>query len=663
MKTLQIKDLVNYHFISRLEFAPSGAQAAFIVTGVNWDENGYKNFIHLVEAKTEKMRQLTYAGDSKSFFWLNDEEIVFSSLREKSDKEKTEKGEKLTVLNKINIHGGEAAAWLKIPLTVESVKVLSENKLVFTAIFKPGDPDFTGMDDAEKKAAYKTIEEEKAFEVIEEIPFWFNGKGFTSKKRNRLYIYDLTDKSISPITSENFDVTSFNAKNGKIVYIGQNFENKRELVSGVWLYDEKTQKTETLYGETDWRFGFADFHPDGILVKATQGKKTGLSENAALYILNKDGLKLLADPDESMGTFTNSDSRYGAGTSIKVAGNGDVFYTAAVHVKNALRRVNPNGTIETLYHDYDTICGFDVFEDKILTYGLGAVSLQELSVLEKGKLRRLTSFNSAFFADLKLSKPEYLEAKGERETIEGFVLKPVDFDANKKYPAVLNIHGGPKTAFGDTFYHEMHIYASKGWFVIFCNPWGSDGRGSEFADLRGLYGTVDFNDLMTFCDKALEVYPQIDKDKLAVTGGSYGGFMTNWIVGHTDRFKCAASLRGISNWISKFGTTDIGYFFNADQMASTPWSDNDKMWWHSPLKYADKCKTPTLILHSDEDLRCWLPEALQMFTALKYHGIDSRLCIFKGENHELSRSGKPKSRVRRLEELTGWFEKYFNATI
>jgi dipeptidyl aminopeptidase/acylaminoacyl peptidase len=134
--------------------------------------------------------------------------------------------------------------------------------------------------------------------------------------------------------------------------------------------------------------------------------------------------------------------------------------------------------------------------------------------------------------------------------------------------------------------------------------------------------------------------------------------MTNWIIGKTDRFKAAASQRSISNWVSMGYTTDIGYFFAPDQVGATPWTDQEKLWYHSPLKYADRVKTPTLFIHSDEDYRCWLPEALQMFTALKYHGVESRLCMFRGENHELSRSGRPKHRQRRLEEITNWFDRF-----
>ncbi|MCL1994294.1 MAG: S9 family peptidase [Spirochaetes bacterium] len=658
MKKLQIKDLVEYRFISKLEVAPKGRHAAFVVSQANWDENGYDHNIHLLDTSTEQTRQLTYTGDAKGFFWLNDSEIVFPALREKADKEKTQKGEKLTVFYKMNIHGGEAHVWLKVPQAVEAYKKLSENALVLSCVFKPGEPDFESLDEAGKKAAYQTIEEEKNYEVLDEIPFWSNGRGFTNKKRKRLYIYDTEKKQAVPITSESLDVEDFNAKDGKIVYTGHDFHDKRRQVSGIWLYDVAGQTTGTVLPETDWRVSFVNFCGDKIVAKATQGKKTGMSENPALYVAEKGEMKPLADPDENMGTYTNSDSRLGAGFTLKVADNGNIYYTATHHVQNVLRCVKPDGTVETLFQGFNSIDGFDLAGDKIICCSLAATTLHELHALEGGALRKLTGFNDKFVAEVTLTKPEYLEAKGERETIEGFVLKPVGFDPAKKYPAILNIHGGPKTAFGDTYFHEMHVWAAKGWFVVFCNPWGSDGRGSKFADLRGQYGTVDYNDLMTFADKALGTYPQIDKERFAVTGGSYGGFMTNWMICHTDRFKCAASQRSISNWISKFGTTDIGYYFNADQMASTPWSDPDKIWWHSPVKYADKCKTPTLFLHSDEDYRCWLPEALQMFTALKFHGVESRLCMFKGENHELSRSGKPKHRVRRIKEMVDWFDKY-----
>jgi dipeptidyl aminopeptidase/acylaminoacyl peptidase len=163
-------------------------------------------------------------------------------------------------------------------------------------------------------------------------------------------------------------------------------------------------------------------------------------------------------------------------------------------------------------------------------------------------------------------------------------------------------------------------------------------------------------------DVALEQLDFIDQDRMGVTGGSYGGFMTNWIIGHTHRFMAACAQRSISNWVSKSNTTDIGYFFNKDQQQSSAWENHDELWDHSPLKYADKCKTPTLFIHSEEDYRCWITEAYQMFTALKLHHVESRLVIVKGENHELSRSGKPSRRIRRLDEITKWFDHYLKAS-
>jgi len=317
------------------------------------------------------------------------------------------------------------------------------------------------------------------------------------------------------------------------------------------------------------------------------------------------------------------------------------------------------GNLEKLTEEKGSVDGFDVYDGKVIFVGFRSLKLQELYKLENKKEIQITHFNGWVNKERKLSTPERLTFQTkEGITIEGWVMKPVDFEEGKKYPAILNIHGGPKTVYGEIFFHEMQYWANEGYAVFFCNPRGSDGRGNDFADIRGKYGTIDYEDIMKFTDVVLEKYPFIDKERVGVTGGSYGGFMTNWIIGHTNRFKAAVSQRSISNWISKFCTTDIGYFFVEDQQAATPWSDVEKLWFHSPLKYADRVQTPTLFIHSEEDYRCWMAEGIQMFTALKYHGVESKLCLFKGENHELSRSGKPKHRIRRLKEITNWFNRF-----
>ena len=338
---------------------------------------------------------------------------------------------------------------------------------------------------------------------------------------------------------------------------------------------------------------------------------------------------------------------------------GFLYFTTTEGESSYLHRIDKTGSIERISTATGSVDSFSVKDGEILLIALRGLKLQELYELKDGQETQLTAFNDWVNEERKLSQPEALSfVTAPGVTCEGWVLKPVDFVEGQKYPAILNIHGGPKTVYGTVFFHEMQYWANQGYFVFFCNPRGSDGKGNEFADIRGQYGTIDYDDLMRFTDLVLETYPEIDAERVGVTGGSYGGFMTNWIIGHTNRFKAAASQRSISNWISMGYTTDIGYYFAPDQVAATPWTDHEKLWHHSPLKYADRVKTPTLFIHSEEDYRCWLPEGLQMFTALKYHGVESRLCMFRGENHELSRGGKPKHRIRRLKEITTWFDRF-----
>mgnify|MGYP004690544857 FL=1 len=202
------------------------------------------------------------------------------------------------------------------------------------------------------------------------------------------------------------------------------------------------------------------------------------------------------------------------------------------------------------------------------------------------------------------------------------------------------------------------MWANRGYFVFFCNPRGSDGRGTDFGNINGLYGTVDYQNLMDFTDEVLKRYPMIDASRLGVAGGSYGGFMTNWIIGHTDRFHAAASQRSISNWVSFEHNSDIGHTFILNNQGGNTRTDVELLWKQSPLQFAPNCKTPTLFIHSDEDYRCYMAEGLAMFSAIKRNGCPAKLCLFHGENHELSRSGKPENRLDRMREIIEWMDTY-----
>lgn len=656
MENLKLRDFLDYKFLSGIELSPNKKYVAFSVHTMDYDDNKYESNIWIYNCLTEEYRKLTNMNKEKSFIWLDNDTLLFPSIRDEKLKKKIEQGEHWTIFYAININGGEAFEYMRIPMKVGDIKKLADEKFLITAEY-----DHYGINlhshGENKDEAIDKIKENKDYEVLDEIPFWSNGEGFTNKKRSRLYLFDKGTKDIVPISGQFENISVTGIKDGKALYISQNYTNKLELTNELFLYDLYVKKATRLIEEGEFNIDFAEFVGNEIVFAASTMDKYGLNQNPYFYKYKNGEAFILSEHDFGMHNSVGSDCRYGGGKDYRVF-NDCLYFTATENKSSFIKKLSLDGKIEKITKDNGSIDSFDICNEGIIFIGLRGTKLQEIYIIENGSEIQKTKFNEKIVETKNIIKPERLEFINDGVTIEGFVLKPADYDENKCYPGILDIHGGPKTVYGEIFYHEMQVWANEGYFVFFCNPRGSDGRGDEFADIRGKYGTIDYDDLMKFTDKVLEKYPQIDKCNVGVTGGSYGGFMTNWIIGHTDRFKCAASQRSISNWISKFGTTDIGYYFNADQIQSTPWDNVEKMWFHSPLKYANQAVTPTLFIHSEEDYRCWLAEGLQMFTALKYHGVDARLCMFKGENHELSRSGKPRHRVRRLEEMTNWFEKY-----
>ena len=657
MENLKLKDFLDYKYLSNLEFSPNGENAGFVVHTTNYDDNNYQSNIWLLNNKTKKYSKLTSLNEEKSFLWIDNSTIIFPASRDAKLREKVSQGEKWTAYYSIDINGGEADKYMQIPLLVTAIKMIDKDNFVLTAQYDNYGINLNELTGEERSKAVAKLKEEKDYEVLDEIPFWSNGGGFTNQKRNRLYLYNRISNEVTPLSCEHTVVTYFSYKDGKVLYVGNLFEGKLEQREGIFCYDIASKTTETLLPiDANFRVTFAEFLEDTVICALNDCKEYGMNQNPSFYIIKNGKVELLKKHDTWMANTVGSDCRYGGGKSYRVA-NGKLYFPTTVFKDSFLNTIDLAGNETVLTKANGSVDAYDVHGDEILFIGLRGIKLQEIYSLKDGEETQITAFNENIYTDKKLSIPEKCNFVNDGIEIEGWVLKPVDYDETKTYPAILDIHGGPKTVFGEVFYHEMQVWANMGYFVFFCNPRGGDGRGNAFADIRGKYGTIDYDDLMKFTDVVLEKYP-IKADRVGVTGGSYGGFMTNWIIGHTDRFRCAASQRSIANWISKFGTTDIGYYFNADQNASTPWINQEKLWWHSPMKYADKAKTPTLFIHSEEDYRCWLAEGIQMFTALKYHGVEARLCMFRGENHELSRSGKPKHRVRRLEEMTNWFEKY-----
>ena len=264
--------------------------------------------------------------------------------------------------------------------------------------------------------------------------------------------------------------------------------------------------------------------------------------------------------------------------------------------------------------------------------------------------RRLTGLNRGWTDAVALSAPERFRFTRAGFELDVWVMRPAGFVAGRRYPTLLNIHGGPHAQYGHNFFDEFQVYAGAGYAVVYTNPRGSQGYGESFAQaVVGDWGGGDYADVMAALDEALARHPFIDPERLGVLGGSYGGFLTSWTVGHTKRFKAACSERAVNCQYTMFGTSDIGHSFNVVELGGPlPWEVMARYIERSPLTYAKDITTPLLILHSEDDLRCPIEQAEQLFVALKKLGREVRFVRFPRENHEMSRSGKPRHRLERL---------------
>jgi dipeptidyl aminopeptidase/acylaminoacyl peptidase len=273
--------------------------------------------------------------------------------------------------------------------------------------------------------------------------------------------------------------------------------------------------------------------------------------------------------------------------------------------------------------------------------------------------RRLTGFDDELFAQLDLTAPEEIEyASFDGKKIQAWVQKPPDFDPKKKYPLILNIHGGPHAAYGYTFDHEFQWMAAKGYVVLYPNPRGSSAYGQEFGNvIQYHYPGDDMKDLLAGVDELVR-RGMVDPQKLGITGGSGGGILTNWTITQTDRFAAAVSQRSISDWSSFWYTADFSQF-QPTWFRGAPWEDPKDYAARSPITFIDKVKTPLMLIEGEADYRT-PPTAggEQMFRALKYLKRPVVMIRFPGESHELSRSGKPWHRVERLQHIVAWFDKY-----
>lgn len=516
---------------------------------------------------------------------------------------------------------------------------------------EPNQPDFGKVDS------------ENLFE-IHELPFSYNGKGLIPGTIHKLY--SLEGEQVEPITPDSLDVLSFCvADDGQEVYFvaqekaGLDKENQQ-----LFVYDVKTKHVQNIFPfETVHYMHCLCTQGENIYFTSADAEKYGYGQSPHLITMNRQTKAVTAREcfDRSIGLDEiTTDIKMGDHNLFACAdqeltfGMTDRYHTHLYQVRDK--------QAEPLFDFEGSVLSFTGHRKRVYFIAQKTGGLDELYVYDGQHVEPITHFNAPYLAQAKPNLPIHFSVKNEEfGDLDAFIIEPQNYDSSKRYPAILDIHGGPRMAYGDGFFHEMQLWSSQGYFVVYGNPRGSAGRGDGFANARmGRMAYEPYDDLMTILDEAIRRYPAIDTDQLMVTGGSYGGYMTNWIVGHTDRFKAAVTQRSITNWVSQTLQTDVAnvsfrrFFYHAEEF----WDNIDMMWELSPLKYARQITTPLMFIHSADDLRCPLSQAIQLYNALKILNKETALNIFKEETHELSRSGKPANRFLRLKLITDWFDQH-----
>lgn len=638
------EDLYKMRFTGGPVLSPDGQSVVYVVTEVSEEQNGYSSSLYINNLEG-KSRRLTHPyseekliRDTRPKWSPSGDSVAFLSNRS----EKTQ-------IWLLPMSGGEAR---QITYTEEGVGGFNwapdGNRIVFTSKVK----------DNEK-------EENEDVTVVTRLRYKGNGEGFR-EGYSQIWLIDLGTKETKKLTSGSYNhhSPSFSPSGDEVIYLAAKEENRElENLDSLYLYNLKSESEKVLY-KGKGSATAPTISPDGKLVAFAGHEKGEVSSaNLTIWTIPLEGGEAQnhsGDFDRPVGNYVGVDATYDQTAHlIKWSEDGkSILFMATLGGDCGIMRVPLDGKVEkAALYENNVITSFDEGNGKIVFVKANPHSTGDLYVRNGEETSQLSDHNKELFTELQLSTPENFKYQGaDNWEIEGWILPPADTD--RKVPVVLEIHGGPHTAYGNGFHHEFQLLAAKGYAVVYTNPRGSHGYGEEFLKAcLGDWGRKDREDILHGLDYALEHHSYCDPDQLYVTGGSYGGIMTNFIITRTNRFKAAVTQRCISNMYSFFGTSDIGFYFGSSQLGNVDqWEHEDTIMKFSPIRDARNVETPTCIIHGEEDLRCPMEQAEQWYVALTRLGLDTRFVRFKGENHELSRSGKPKNRIRRLQEIIGWFE-------
>jgi dipeptidyl aminopeptidase/acylaminoacyl peptidase len=538
-----------------------------------------------------------------------------------------------------------------------------------------GVSDIAWAPDSDRIAFVRNVAPEKEgdsdVKVITSARYKFDGKGFLEDRVGHVFVATVSRADDDPVqlTEGHFEHGSpaWSPDGTKIAFVSnRDADWDKSRTSDLWVMDVETKAlTKLTDGKGAWRA--PAWSPDGTLIAV--GGDSDVEKNdvsAALFVIPTGGgepRRLGTDLDRTIGDTSMSGPTGATGAPFRWLPDGTAIDSlvsdrgSSVVVRFRLNDKKPRLLTAPGRH----IKAFDHLNDgdELVIAAADLTTPMELyRVTDEGEAP-LTSFNAGWLEGVGIPAPEEFWVESNGDMIQGWLIRPEGNSAESTdlAPLILNIHGGPHAQFSPAFFHELQMYVARGYALVYTNPRGSTGRTNDFAKaVQAKWGTADMPDFMAAVDHVLSL-GGLDPDRLGVTGGSYGGFSTNWLLGHTDRFKAAVTDRSICNMQSMAGTDDIALYSLYPELGK-PWENLDAYWDMSPLKYVGNVTTPCLIIHSEHDYRCPMEQAEQWYMALKVLDVPTELVRFPDESHGLGRNGKPKHRVERLQRTLAWFEKY-----
>ena len=523
------------------------------------------------------------------------------------------------------------------------------------------DPDAV-VDDPRPPESREQVRRAPVARVVRRLDYKHDGRGYVDGRYHHLFCVPAAGGEVKQLTDGPWDVTEYDwAPDGVRLVVAGNAEPGADLQRELNLYLVDVEANRVRLGG-GFYLSSPIWSPKGDLIAfiAPNGLDVGLLERMWVVPLAGGGPRCLtANLDQAVNDSVINDMRSGHSTRVLWSADGDrIYFPASGPGVTSIHSVDLDGNVREEAAGRRRIYDFDVAAGVIAFCASDPRSPGELYMLTSGAEARVTDLNP-WLHDRHVAEPqqEYFTAP-DGWRLEGWVLKPKDFEPDRVYPTVMEIHGGPHAQYGWSFFHELQVLAGMGFVVFYMNPRGSDGYGERFRrDVVRDWAGKDYVDLMSSLDQVIERTGYIDSKKLGVGGGSYGGYMTNWIIGQTDRFAAAVSMRSISNLVSEYAQHDI-VLWGLLQLGPPPWPDLDELWRRSPIRYVKNVRTPLLLTAGEMDLRCAMSQSEELFGALRLLGKTVELVRFPEESHDLSRGGRPDRRVERLKRIVAWYEKY-----